>query len=124
MLAQAQFAVARDPEVDGLCGRAANQGVERIGVRACDLGAREDRVSLLQIDDFIARSHEGDARPAMYERCVVRDRRQHTELRRAERGAGWEHDRAFADVLAAAPDVLLRIACIADCDSTIGWLRG
>src|SRR6266550_9212396 len=52
----------------------------------------------------------------MYERCIVRDRRQHTELRRAERRAGGQDDGAFANVLAAAPDVLLRVAPIADRD--------
>src|SRR6266508_6620388 len=117
VVAQAFLAVAGDPEIDGFSARAANQGVERVRVRAGDLCARENRVALLELDDLIARSHERDPRPAMHQRRIVCNRGQHAELRRTEDRAGGQHDRALANVLATAPDVLLRVARVADRDS-------
>src|SRR5205809_366887 len=122
--AQAFLAVARDPEIDGFRASAPNQGVERVRVRARDLGTRENRVALLELDDLIARSHERDPRPAMHQRRVVGNRGQHAELRGTERRAGGQHDRALANVLATAPDVLFRVARIADRDMGLGRLRG
>src|SRR6266508_2384816 len=71
VVAQAFLAVAGDPEIDGFSARAANQGVERVRVRARDLPARENLVALLELDDLIARSHERDPRPAMHQRRIV-----------------------------------------------------
>src|SRR6266545_1774317 len=70
-----------------------------------------------ELDDLIARSHERDPRPAMHQRRIVCNRGQHAELRRTEDRAGGQHDRALANVLATAPDVLLRVARVADRDS-------
>src|SRR6266576_4664583 len=81
VLAQAFLAVPRDPEIDGFRARAANQGVERVRVRARDLRACENRVALLELDDLIARSHERDPRPAMHQdRKSTRLNSSHVEI--------------------------------------------
>src|SRR4029077_10879062 len=124
VLAQALLAIAGDAEVEGLRGGPANEGIERVRVRAGDLGTGENRIALLELRDLIARSHERDAWPAIHQGRIVDDRCQHAELRRAECGAGGQDDSAFANILAAAPDVLLRVARVADRDSAIRGLRG
>ena len=74
---------------------------------------RQNLVGAVQVDDLVARSHEGDARRVVHQRRRVGDRCQDAELSRAKRRAGAEHDGIFADVLSAIPHVL---ACITSSD--------
>ncbi len=85
VLAQAFLAVARDAEVPGLGAGAPDQRIERVGVRARDLLSREDLLFLIEIGDLVAGTHERDARRAVHERRIARNRREHAELRRTER---------------------------------------
>src|SRR5882762_2573493 len=119
MLLQTLPCVTRDPKVERLGCRPTDQGVEGVGVRAGDLRPGQNLPLLIEIDDLVARSHEGNPRRAVHQRLIDGDRRQDAELRGPERRARGENDRSSFDVLTAAPDVLLYIARIADRDRSI-----
>ena len=104
------------PRLTGSPPARAHQRHERVGVAARDLPAAQDLLGLVDVHDLVAAAEDGDPRPPVDQRVRHGERREHAELRRAERRARGEHRRAAPDVLARGADVDAGVAVADDRD--------
>ena len=101
-LAEALADVGHDAEVERLGAGCLDHAAEREAVRVVDLPGS---TGLARLHHLVAGGEQGDARPPVHPHLGEAERRDETQVLRAQHRARLEHDRSGPDVLAAGAHV-------------------